>query len=52
MDTSTGRLENNARATPANLFTPQRVGKLHLPNRLAVAPMTRISATADGRATG
>nr|AFK73190.1 old yellow enzyme OYE6 [Achromobacter sp. JA81] len=52
MNTFTGRLENDGRATPANLFAPLRVGKLHLPNRLAVAPMTRVSATADGRATG
>lgn len=36
----------------AGLFTPLRLGRaLSLPNRLAVAPMTRVSATADGRAT-
>ncbi|KGD96056.1 NADH:flavin oxidoreductase [Achromobacter sp. RTa] len=34
------------------MFTPLRLGRaLSLPNRLAVAPMTRVSATADGRAT-
>lgn len=31
------------------LFTPQTIGSLKLPNRLAVAPMTRVSAEADGR---
>ncbi|MDS1139017.1 NADH:flavin oxidoreductase [Pusillimonas sp. SM2304] len=30
------------------LFTPLRLGALTLPNRLAVAPMTRVSATAQG----
>lgn len=33
------------------LFTPVRVGNLTLPDRVAVAPMTRISATDDGRTT-
>ena len=34
------------------LFTPLRLGgALELPNRLAVAPMTRVSATAQGHAT-
>ncbi|MDH0866539.1 NADH:flavin oxidoreductase [Mitsuaria sp. GD03876] len=35
----------------ASLFTPVALGALSLPNRLAVAPMTRVSATADGRPT-
>lgn len=35
----------------ALLFQPEALGSLHLPNRLAVAPMTRVSATADGQAT-
>lgn len=35
----------------AGLFQPLRVGGLSLPNRLAVAPMTRVSATAEGHAT-
>jgi 2,4-dienoyl-CoA reductase-like NADH-dependent reductase (Old Yellow Enzyme family) len=35
----------------APLFQPLELGKLTLPNRLAVAPMTRVSATADGLAT-
>lgn len=30
------------------LFAPLQLGTLALPNRLAVAPMTRVSATADG----
>ncbi|WCM93736.1 NADH:flavin oxidoreductase [Acidovorax sp. NCPPB 2350] len=33
------------------LFAPVAIGPLRLKNRLAVAPMTRVSATADGRAT-
>jgi 2,4-dienoyl-CoA reductase-like NADH-dependent reductase (Old Yellow Enzyme family) len=32
----------------ASLFEPVALGPLTLPNRLAVAPMTRVSATADG----
>lgn len=33
------------------LFTPVTIGNVALTNRVAVAPMTRISATDDGRAT-
>lgn len=33
------------------LFSPVNLGPLQLANRLAVAPMTRVSATADGLAT-
>ena len=33
------------------LLSPTRIGHLELPNRLAVAPMTRVSATATGEAT-
>ena len=33
------------------LFTPCSIGPLQLPNRLAVAPMTRTSATTEGCAT-
>ena len=51
MNTITDRRQNDVPAPPAHLFTPLRVGQLTLPNRLAVAPMTRVSATADGRAT-
>ncbi len=41
-----------AHAAHGHLFTPLQVGRaLSLPNRLAVAPMTRVSATAEGRAT-
>lgn len=35
----------------STLFEPVALGPLQLPNRLAVAPMTRVSATADGHAT-
>ena len=35
----------------SNLFAPVVLGPLSLANRLAVAPMTRVSATADGHAT-
>jgi 2,4-dienoyl-CoA reductase-like NADH-dependent reductase (Old Yellow Enzyme family) len=34
----------------APLFSPVRIGSTELPNRLALAPMTRISADEDGRA--
>lgn len=37
--------------TYPNLFKPGTIGTLTLPNRMAVAPMTRISATEDGLAT-
>lgn len=33
------------------LFAPLAIGSLKLPNRLTVAPMTRVSAEADGRPT-
>lgn len=33
-------------------LSPGRLGALTLRNRLAVAPMTRVSATPDGAATG
>lgn len=33
------------------LFQPGRLGELALKNRVVLAPMTRISATSDGRAT-
>ena len=35
----------------SNLFTETSIGKLALKNRLAVAPMTRLSASAEGLAT-
>jgi len=38
-------------APTGRLFAPLEVGPMMLRNRLAVAPMTRVSATADGRAT-
>lgn len=48
MDTD---MTNQARAAAARLFDPLTIGTLALPNRLAVAPMTRVSATVDGHAT-
>jgi len=52
MSTLPDRPAGDAQAAHAGLFAPLRVGRaLRLPNRLAVAPMTRVSATADGRAT-
>jgi hypothetical protein len=33
------------------LLTPSRIGRTSVRNRLVLAPMTRISATADGSAT-
>lgn len=35
----------------STLYDPVAIGALRLANRLAVAPMTRVSATADGQAT-
>ena len=35
----------------SNLFSTYTLGSIHLSNRVALAPMTRISATADGLAT-
>ena len=40
---------SSARKDP--LFTPIEVGRLRLPNRVAVAPMTRVSALEDGTVT-
>jgi 2,4-dienoyl-CoA reductase-like NADH-dependent reductase (Old Yellow Enzyme family) len=37
--------------TAASLFQPLTSARLVLPNRLAVAPMTRVSAAEDGQAT-
>lgn len=52
MNAPTDRHPGAAHSAHASLFTPLRVGQdLGLPNRLVVAPMTRVSATADGRAT-
>ncbi|QVQ28507.1 NADH:flavin oxidoreductase [Achromobacter deleyi] len=52
MSTFADRPAGAAQTAHAGLFTPLRVGKeLSLSNRLAVAPMTRVSATADGHAT-
>lgn len=39
------------RGGAATLFSPSRLGRVPLRNRAAVAPMTRVSASADGRAT-
>ncbi|MFD4841399.1 NADH:flavin oxidoreductase [Achromobacter sp. NPDC058515] len=52
MNTLADRPTGDAQAAHAGLFTPLRLGRgLSLSNRLAVAPMTRVSATADGHAT-
>ncbi|MGE8678372.1 MAG: NADH:flavin oxidoreductase, partial [Achromobacter marplatensis] len=52
MDTTVDRSTGDAHTAHARLFTPLRVGReLRLANRLAVAPMTRVSATPDGHAT-
>lgn len=51
MSTFAERPAGDAQTAPAGLFTPLRVGGLSLPNRLAVAPMTRVSATPEGHAT-
>jgi 2,4-dienoyl-CoA reductase-like NADH-dependent reductase (Old Yellow Enzyme family) len=52
MSTLVNRPTGDAQTPHAGLFTPLRVGSgLSLSNRLAVAPMTRVSATADGHAT-
>ncbi|EFG78456.1 NADH:flavin oxidoreductase / NADH oxidase family protein [Mycobacterium parascrofulaceum ATCC BAA-614] len=32
----------------ASLFTPTAIGEVGLANRIALAPMTRVSATAEG----
>lgn len=46
------RPADDAQAARAGLFAPMQVKSgLSLSNRLAVAPMTRVSATADGHAT-
>ena len=37
--------------TAEALFSPLQLGSVTLPNRMAVAPMTRISASPDGRAS-
>ncbi|SDN31043.1 alkene reductase [Actinacidiphila guanduensis] len=37
--------------SPATLFTPHRLGGLTLPNRVVMAPMTRVRAAAGGLAT-
>ncbi|HWL68834.1 MAG TPA: NADH:flavin oxidoreductase [Geminicoccus sp.] len=39
------------RPDTARLFNPLKIGQLEFRNRLAVAPMTRVSATAAGHAT-
>lgn len=52
MSTQIDRPAGDAQTAHATLFAPLHLGQeLRLPNRLAVAPMTRVSATADGRAT-
>lgn len=45
------RRMNTDAPTSSQLFTPLEIGELTLHNRVVVAPMTRVSAAADGRAT-
>ena len=47
MTTSASTQEGSVTA----LFDPLKIGQLEIRNRIAVAPMTRVSATEDGRAT-
>lgn len=47
MTTSVATQEGSVTA----LFDPLKVGQIEIRNRIAVAPMTRVSATEDGRAT-
>lgn len=42
---------NSAQANLPRLFQPLKIGSMQVPNRLAVAPMTRVSATETGQAT-
>ena len=52
MDTFADGPAGDTQTAHARLFAPLRLGReLSLSNRLAVAPMTRVSATADGLAT-
>lgn len=44
-------MPDTPRSDVSLLFTPVDLGGLQLPNRTAVAPMTRTSATSDGLAT-
>ncbi|MCA6110150.1 NADH:flavin oxidoreductase [Bradyrhizobium cenepequi] len=48
---SSASVPRSDRTAFPQLFSPLAIGSLELPNRLAVAPMTRVSAEADGRAT-
>lgn len=48
---SRGQLAGSGTAAYPTLFSPGRLGHLHLANRIVVSPMTRTSATPDGRAT-
>lgn len=43
--------QQGERASTARFFDPLTIGGLAIPNRLAVAPMTRVSATEEGHAT-
>ncbi|MFD0683864.1 oxidoreductase [Actinomadura fibrosa] len=44
----TGTSGASGAATGSRLFEPAHVGRLHLPNRLVMAPLTRNRAAADG----
>lgn len=42
---------NSEQENLPRLFQPLKIGSMQMPNRLAVAPMTRVSATETGHAT-
>ncbi len=44
-------MPNQTGTAHSTLASPVRIGTTELPNRVALAPMTRVSATADGCAT-
>jgi 2,4-dienoyl-CoA reductase-like NADH-dependent reductase (Old Yellow Enzyme family) len=44
-------MPNQSVNTHSTLASPVRIGSTDLPNRVALAPMTRVSATAEGHAT-
>lgn len=44
-------MPNESGTTYSSLASPVRIGATELPNRVALAPMTRVSATAEGHAT-
>jgi 2,4-dienoyl-CoA reductase-like NADH-dependent reductase (Old Yellow Enzyme family) len=43
-------MPNESGTTHSTLAPPVRIGATELPNQVALAPMTRVSATAEGNA--